>query len=126
MDSVSEEISKIAGSADVTLLAPLGIGNHVDHQLTRRAAEEVDLTLCYYSDFPYVLKNEHLIGYQLPQGAKGEVAPVSRQGLEKWQDAMAAYTSQIGTFWPDTDAMRATVEASWASVEGVQLWHPPV
>jgi hypothetical protein len=35
------------------VLAPLGIGRHVDHLITRGAAAELTLPVVYYSDFPY-------------------------------------------------------------------------
>src|SRR5581483_10649984 len=38
--------------ADV-LLAPLGIGRHVDHVIGRRAVAGLGLRCVYYSDFPY-------------------------------------------------------------------------
>jgi LmbE family N-acetylglucosaminyl deacetylase len=40
----------------VVLVCPLGLGNHVDHQLTRLAVEELGLEVWYYADFPYVLR----------------------------------------------------------------------
>src|SRR5512143_2255093 len=38
------------------VVCPLGVGAHVDHQLTRLAAEGCGGTLWYYADFPYVLR----------------------------------------------------------------------
>ena len=35
------------------LLAPLGIGGHVDHVLVRTIAEQCGKQIVYYSDFPY-------------------------------------------------------------------------
>jgi hypothetical protein len=37
------------------IFAPLGIGRHVDHLITRRAAGELGrgIRVVYYSDFPY-------------------------------------------------------------------------
>jgi hypothetical protein len=35
------------------VLAPLGIGRHVDHLITRAAAGHLGLRTVYYSDFPY-------------------------------------------------------------------------
>ena len=35
------------------LFAPLGVGKHVDHLITRRAAQHLGLRTVYYSDFPY-------------------------------------------------------------------------
>jgi hypothetical protein len=42
--------------AGLTLYAPLGVGHHVDHQLTRAAAQQLQrlgYRLAYYEDYPY-------------------------------------------------------------------------
>jgi len=41
------------------LVAPLGIGSHRDHVLTRRAAERIGLPLWHYADYPYLVYGEH-------------------------------------------------------------------
>lgn len=38
---------------DAVVFAPLGIGNHIDHVITRKVAEAQDQQLIYWSDFPY-------------------------------------------------------------------------
>jgi LmbE family N-acetylglucosaminyl deacetylase len=48
------EIVRACGAGVV--LAPLGIGRHVDHLITRRAAAHAGLRTVYYSDFPYSRK----------------------------------------------------------------------
>jgi hypothetical protein len=50
---------------------------------------------------------------------------VSAAGLEAWQAAVAAHASQISTFWPDLEAMRAEIQAYLAGPGGVLLWHSP-
>ena len=42
-----------AGSGPHLVLAPLGVGGHVDHVLVRSAAERSGARVVYYSDFPY-------------------------------------------------------------------------
>src|SRR4051794_39954438 len=47
--------------AHATFYAPLGVGNHVDHQLTYAAAlDSVSDALAFYEDFPYVTKPDAL------------------------------------------------------------------
>lgn len=50
---VSEVIRQRAGSGPSMVLAPLGVGKHVDHILVRSAAEHSGTRVLYYSDFPY-------------------------------------------------------------------------
>jgi LmbE family N-acetylglucosaminyl deacetylase len=40
------------------VLAPLGVGGHVDHVLARAAAERSGAPTLYYSDFPYNLRRQ--------------------------------------------------------------------
>jgi LmbE family N-acetylglucosaminyl deacetylase len=45
------QVARACGAGVV--FAPLGIGRHVDHLITRRAAAELTAPIVYYSDFPY-------------------------------------------------------------------------
>jgi LmbE family N-acetylglucosaminyl deacetylase len=49
----SEALQRLAGPREGILLAPLGIGGHVDHVLVRTVAEQSGKSVVYYSDFPY-------------------------------------------------------------------------
>lgn len=40
------------------IFAPLAIGNHVDHQITRNSVEKIFKEIIYYSDFPYNTKKQ--------------------------------------------------------------------
>jgi LmbE family N-acetylglucosaminyl deacetylase len=99
-------------SRQAGIVCPLALGNHVDHQLVRRAAEATGRQLWYYADYPYVD----------PPGVGGLASrfQVSETGLEKWVEAVSAYSSQISTFWQSRETMRADLLAYGA--EGVQLW----
>ena len=46
-------IQQLTGSGPHLVLAPLGVGGHVDHVLVRNAAERSGARVVYYSDFPY-------------------------------------------------------------------------
>jgi LmbE family N-acetylglucosaminyl deacetylase len=50
---VCDVIQRLAGSSPSVLLAPLGVGGHVDHVLVRSAAEASGSPVVYYSDVPY-------------------------------------------------------------------------
>ena len=43
----------VTASGASIILAPLGIGRHVDHLITRQAVEGLEVRTIYYSDFPY-------------------------------------------------------------------------
>ena len=53
-DEVAGAIGAVATAADARLvLAPLGVGRHVDHLITRAATRDLAPRTVYYSDFPY-------------------------------------------------------------------------
>ena len=51
--SARELIRQLARQGPSLVLAPLGVGRHVDHVLARTAAESSGMQVVYYSDFPY-------------------------------------------------------------------------
>lgn len=88
------------------VLVPRAIGNHVDHQLTRAAAERWltghrSLRFQYYADYPYA---ETVPG--------GEVMPTSEDGVRQKVHAIRAYASQLSSFWGD-DADMAQKVKGW-------------
>lgn len=46
-------VQGLADRGPALVLAPLGVGGHVDHVLARAAAERSGAPIAYYSDFPY-------------------------------------------------------------------------
>jgi LmbE family N-acetylglucosaminyl deacetylase len=100
----------------IIFYSPLAIGNHVDHQIVRRAAlilQQAGYQILFYEDFPYVKRD--------PAGL--EIA-LDRSGTYTWQpvlidldesdiaskvDAIAAYRSQIGVLFGETANMDSSV-----------------
>lgn len=117
-------VTKFTGflQPDTILVAPLTLGNHVDHQLTRILAEWLNLPLAFYADFPYVLDYEEVVNALVPSGFLPELYPVSEKGLNAWQASIAAHISQINTFWPDVGAMSKAVKEYHLKIGGLRLW----
>jgi LmbE family N-acetylglucosaminyl deacetylase len=107
---------------DARVVCPLTIGNHVDHQLTRAAAERLPARLSYYADYPYVRRKPELLEDMLHTGWQAEHFDVSEPALAAWQASVAAHASQVSTFWPDIPAMRAGLKAYWALKNATSLW----
>ena len=107
---------------EVTLVLPLTIGNHVDHQLVRAAAELINAPRKYYADYPYVATRADVISALAPQGAKKTNYPVSAEGLAAWQASVAAHESQISTFWNSMEEMREAIAKHCETFGGVTLW----
>ena len=108
------------------LVIPLGVGNHVDHQMTSRAAQESSSNgLIYYEEFPYA-------------GEPGTVQAVMQLKDDSWQattislseaaiqtkiEAVAAYESQLSTFFRDRADMEDVVRQYIQSSGGERVWH---
>jgi LmbE family N-acetylglucosaminyl deacetylase len=104
------------------LVCPLTLGGHVDHRLTRQAAERLNRTMHYYADFPYVLDHQAVLEELQRQAWESKLFPISTSGQRAWEQAVAAYQSQISTFWSDIPEMQAALRAYAHRETGVRLW----
>ena len=94
-----------------TLYAPLGVGNHVDHQITYAAAlAGAGKAIAFYEDFPYVAAPGAL---ERRMRALGETFVSSTINIDAMLSrkigSIAAYTSQIGVLFGDAEQMARAV-----------------
>ena len=108
------------------IVAPLSLGEHVDHILTRKAAEMLKRPLWYYADFPYVAEKDAQLAQMRRSGWISVGLPVSEQGLLVWQRAVAAHKSQLSTFWKDEGDMKAALRDYRQKSGGAHLWRNPL
>jgi LmbE family N-acetylglucosaminyl deacetylase len=106
------------------LVPPLTLGHHVDHQIVRRAAAMCfGQDLWHYEDYPYAQwpdAGQQLAPYQETWHAR--VIPVSQEALEARAQAMAAFKSQVSSFFRDEADLRQQVAAYAVQVGGERLW----
>lgn len=108
--------------ANAHLVSPLTLGGHVDHHLTRIAAERLARPLYYYADYPYAaLAALEQTGLIQPGWSRLE-KPVSEAGLQAWQNAIGEHRSQISTFWGGVTEMRQKICEYWQAGGGGRLW----
>lgn len=107
---------------DTRLVCPLGIGAHVDHTLTRAAAERLDQSLNFYADFPYVGRERTSSQVWIEPQWKTHRYRLSDADLLAWKDAIAAHATQISTFWENETEMRAALGKFHAQGGGDCLW----
>jgi LmbE family N-acetylglucosaminyl deacetylase len=107
---------------EAVLIAPLTLGNHVDHLLTRVAAEQLHRPIKYYLDFPYTRDHADVIPELVPAGYEQVVYPISEKALTVWQEGIAAYSSQLTSFWTSIKQMRAEIQAYCEQFGGIALW----
>ncbi len=117
---IAESISACL-KPDDKLVCQLALGSHLDHVTVRRAVELLQLPIFYDVDIPYL--------FNFPQeltpktaGMEETVHTVSETGLSLWQDAIAAYTSQMGMLFESPEAMREKIHQYWAENSGIRLW----
>jgi len=120
-----QEELKMAVPPDAVLVYPLALGNHVDHQLVRLAAEDLHHSAWYYADYPYVSRDSTQLERFIQEGWKRQVFPISLPGLEAWIHSIEAHASQISTFWSDGMAMRHAVTDYYHRNGGIGLWKKP-
>jgi LmbE family N-acetylglucosaminyl deacetylase len=108
------------------VVCPLAIGGHVDHRLTRAAAESLGIPLWYYPDYPYVALHPRWLSGKPGEGEAGgwtsQVFPISDDELSRWQQAVGAYRSQLPVFWPDENSMAEALAVYHRRFGGILLW----
>jgi hypothetical protein len=108
-----------------TLYVPLTIGRHVDHQAVRRAVEgwRIPSTqMVYYEDYPYAGREGAIEAATQDQAWVSRALPLSDAAMAAKIEAIAAYESQISSFWPDRAAMETAVRGFAALRGGERLW----
>jgi LmbE family N-acetylglucosaminyl deacetylase len=91
--------------------APLGIGHHVDHQITYTAAiESAAPALAFYEDFPYVIKPAALDQRMSALGARFVASTIDIDAtLTRKIGAIDAYASQLVELFGDPSLMARVV-----------------
>ena len=102
------------------LVFPMGLGNHIDHRAVVQAGKDFTGTMVYYADYPYVLENFLSITSGSPLWEK-ITFEITEDGLEKWQNAVFCYSSQIGAFWRDPEEMKLSLR-NYLAGGGGRLW----
>lgn len=108
------------------ILAPLTIGNHVDHQLTRLAAEKCfGEKLVYYEEYPYVQRLGGVTSVIKPDDPhwQAETIPLTEAALQAKLAAIAAYPSQMGNLFNGRQNMIQLVTAYTQTIGGERVWY---
>jgi LmbE family N-acetylglucosaminyl deacetylase len=108
------------------VVVPLTVGQHVDHLLTRLAAEEAfdPATLLYYEDYPYAQQPGKLERV-LEQGNlrwEADVVALDEAALRTKYAAVAAFRSQLSTFFRDQKDLEDQVGGYARSIGGERRW----
>jgi len=127
IEEMVEEMNGLPNAGRI--FAPLCIGHHVDHQLTRKAAERHFSRegLIYYEDYPYVQRDPSALDALLEVEAGWEPAliPLTTAAQVARLEASLAYESQISALFNDPQSLAEALKTYVESVGGERVWHPP-
>jgi LmbE family N-acetylglucosaminyl deacetylase len=122
---IAGEISARLEPDDV-LVCQLSVGSHVDHVIVRQAAELLGRPLIYDIDVPYIFyKPEEL--EPKAAGMTESVHLITEAGLERWQEAVLAYESQIptlGDVFDTPEKVQESIKSYWSLHKGIRLLQP--
>ncbi len=108
-----------------SVYAPLAVGNHVDHQLTKLAAELwLDArSIRYYEDFPYS-RTVHAVDVALGDVDRwnSTIMRLDPSSVEAKIEAIACYKSQISTFFLDYPDLVQQVNSHIRELDGERQW----
>jgi LmbE family N-acetylglucosaminyl deacetylase len=118
LDSARQLIAALhRRSVQATFYAPLGVGNHVDHQIVHAAAyERAGAAAAFYEDFPYVLRPGALEQRMRALGLRLVASTIDIDAtLTRKIGAIGAYASQLGSLFEEPSAM-ARIVADYAEM----------
>lgn len=122
--TLSEQMATLP--AHKQLYVPLTIGHHVDHQLTRIAAERVFRvpSLAYYEDYPYAQQPDALAKTLPPDSPiwQAKVIALDEAAIRAKIAAIAAFKSQFSTFFTDHADLERQIRTFTATVGGERVW----
>jgi LmbE family N-acetylglucosaminyl deacetylase len=132
-----EPLTELASRfADAIVYAPLGVGQHVDHQALYQAAlamRTMGLSLALYEDFPYVAV-EGALAARLEQLGGRDYFMSTTIDIDPWLarkiGAIECYASQLDALFGGSAPMAASVTAYTESVRpdvgtyGERIWLP--
>jgi LmbE family N-acetylglucosaminyl deacetylase len=119
-----EESLREMGSQQATIYCPLGYAGHVDHRITRLAAERLGQPLYFYADFPYAARGRTVPPELGEPAGDWRMIPVSDEAIEAWVNAIGEYQTQLSTFWEDEDSLYQEVRDFHDAFGGIRIMHP--
>jgi LmbE family N-acetylglucosaminyl deacetylase len=112
MEDLVDRLAGLIPSRDQALVyAPLGVGRHVDHEITHRAARqllEMGYQVAFYEDYPYAERSGALESALVAAGADGwrsEAIALDAADLTAKVSALSYYRSQLAVLFGGAEAM---------------------
>jgi len=123
LDQLIHALATLLTSPQSRIYVPLGVGGHVDHRLTRLAAERwhpARADFSYYEEYPYAEAPAEVQAALNNGPWQAQLVPLTEADLAAKVAAIACYASQIGTFFASRAEMAQRVRAYAAHLTGGQ------
>jgi len=122
----AELAGRFAGLAGARVVAPLGVGGHVDHRIVRRAAHRAGIVEAFYEEFPYVEWKWGALRRALGRKAdwRPDVLPLGEREVAERVAAIALYRSQVPALFRSEARLAKQVRRAVRRAGGERLWRP--
>ena len=104
MKKITQTLKNSIKNDDAVVFCPLGIGNQVDHIITRTICQKSFLNVIYWQDYPYVLKNQADQRFI----KENNLETMTFCGPFYKKELMLGYTSQIQAYFKDKKIKNVT------------------
>ncbi len=123
---LAERLAGLAGDLGSTrIVAPLGVGGHVDHRIVRAAAERAfGTSLLYYEEFPYIVWKLFALARAGIYGRSWRSfrEPLSAEEIAARIAAIACYASQVNPLFRTPARIGRLVRRHVRRAGGERLW----
>ena len=119
---ISIKIKNKIETDEVFIYAPVSLGQHIDHQLTRAAVDFLQIDKVFYPDYPYMRWASDELYNLIPEGYVAKTNEISNVGLEKWIASIEAHESQFSDHFKDKKDVQDTMRAYRDQFQGVRVF----
>lgn len=123
VDELAKKMGTLPPAGQIVI--PLTLGHHVDHQLTRLAAERHFASgLLYYEDYPYIQRHPEALAALLSpaQAWRPRLIPLTEAALQARIEASRQYRSQTRSLFGNVEKMVTLIRQQVSSAGGERLW----
>jgi LmbE family N-acetylglucosaminyl deacetylase len=124
--ALAVRLAELAGElGSPRIVAPLGVGGHVDHRIVRAAAERAfGASLLYYEEFPYIVWKFFALRRAGISGRSWESLhePLAAAEVAARISAIACYASQVNPLFRTPARIERLVRRHVRRARGERLW----
>ena len=125
--AIGDEIAAIRPDM---VLAPLGVGAHIDHLLVSSAARRFSCDVLNYEEVPYVLSPHRQTGRDPVAPGEPRLHPCTPLGWSAKISAIECYKSQLPVLWPGPGTWQQDLNSYARSIgdgdPAERLWFPSI